>query len=237
MARDTIRKEDISDTLIERPISFSVKGKQLNIYRPTLGKIQLLSRLYEAIGLNGLKGTEDIYYFCYIKAQSHRDECLRILAYSTLPGDSCLLEANVKERLNNLKSLGVEDVSTLLFTILTLDNTEDIKRHFGMDYEAKRLAKVSKVKQSSAKGSFSFGGKSVWGNFIDAACERYGWSYQYVLWGISYANLQLLLADQVRTVFLTDEERKRAGVSSDNIVVKADDAKAMEQLIKLQSWR
>ena len=38
------------------------------------------------------------------------------------------------------------------------------------------------------RSSIAFGGKSIWGTLIDAACERYGWSYQYVLWGISYSN-------------------------------------------------
>ena len=44
-------------------------------------------------------------------------------------------------------------------------------------------------------GSF-FGGKTIWGTLIDAACERYGWTFDYVVWGISYNNLTLMLKDK-----------------------------------------
>ena len=237
MEQEVISKADISDVLIERPVSFSIKGRHFFIYRPTLGKIQLLSRLFEAIGYNKLKATDDIYYHTFIVARDKVESCIRIIAYSTLPSDECLDEGKVKERIKELKDLETEDIATILIMIFRLDRTEEIMRHFGMDKEAERLNRVAKVKAKSSGNSPSFGGKSLWGSLIDAACERYGWTYHYVLWGISYSNLRLLLADQVRTVFLTDEERKQMHSPSDNTAYWVDGGDKFKDFIKRQSWR
>ena len=105
-----------------------------------------------------------------------------------------------------------------------------------MHKELERMNEVMKVKKQDKNG-VSFGGRSVWGTLIDAACERYGWSYQYVLWGISYSNLQLLFADQIRQIFLTDEERKKVHIPTDGVIVSADNAEALNQFIKTQSWK
>ena len=237
MAKEFIKNADISDVLIERPISFSIKNKRFMLYHPTLGKLQLMTRLFDVIGLGRLKPNDDIYYFSFSVANTKRDECLRLIAYSTLPENECLDEGRVRKRIESFGSLDTEDIATILITVFTIDKTEEIMHYFGMDEEAKRLEKVSKIKSKSSKGSLSFGGKSIWGSLIDAACERYGWSYQYVLWGISYSNLRLLLADQIRTLFLTDEERKKAHIPADGRIIKGDDAKAMEQFIKTQNWK
>ena len=237
MEQEVISKADISDVLIERPVSFSIKGRHFLIYRPTLGKIQLLSRLFEAIGYNKLQATDDIYYHTFIVARDKVESCIRIIAYSTLPSDECLDEGKVKERIKELKDLDTEDIATILIMIFRLDRTDDIMRQFGMDKEAKRLNDILKVKAKTSGNSPSFGGKSLWGSLIDVACERYGWSLHYVLWGISYSNLRLLLADQVRTVFLTDEERKQVHIPSDNTTYKVDGGQSFKDFVNTQNWR
>lgn len=233
MEKVFIDKEEISDALIERPACFSIKKKHYSVFPPSLGKIQLIARLVEKIGL----GENTTYKSAYEAAQSHRDECLRLVAYSTLPGMECLDENKVIQRIEEFKVADEAELSSLVILILSFDKTDKIKRHFGMDKEAKRLSKVAKVKEKSAKGSVSFGGVSIWGSLLDAACERYGWSYQYVLWGISYTNLQLLLADQVRTVFLTEDELKNAHISTDKVHINAKDTGALEEFIITQSWK
>lgn len=230
-----INNVDISDSLIERPIGFSIKGKHFMVYHPTLGKVQLISRLLEVIGF-GQNVLPDIYSFCNIVVRQKRDECLRLIAYSTLPGKDCLDENKVKRQLSLLKPIDDEDVAVLLITILSMDKSDAIMKHFGIDVESNRLSKVIKAKDDS-KGALDFGGKSVWGTMIDSACERYGWSFDYVLWGISYSNLKLLLADHIKTVFLTEEEKKKANVSTDGIVVRADEGDELERFINTRSWR
>lgn len=236
MAKEFITNAEISDILIERPISFCINRKRFLIYHPTLGKMQLLSRLFDSIGLSRLKENDDVYYFTFAAARTKRDECLRIIAYSTLPGDECLDESKVRGRLRELHKLDSESIATILVTVLTMDKTEAVMAHFGMDAEAKRMKNVMRAKGRN-KNSFDFGAKSIWGNLIDAACERYGWSYQYILWGISYSNLRLLLSDYIKTILLTDEERKRAHLTNDKVVINGDDKESLEQFIKYSSWR
>lgn len=231
-----INKTDISDILIERPISFSVKGKRYSVFHPTLGKIQLTSRLVEQLGFDRQTKGNAVYLFALGSAREHRNECLRIIAYSTLPGADCLDEDKVARRLEELGGIDDEDIATLLITILSMDRSREIMKQFGVDIETERFSRIMRAKGEN-KNTVAVAGKTVWGTLIDCACERYGWSYQYVLWGVSYANLQLLLADQVKTIFLTDEERKRARVSTDNVVIKADDKTALDRFIKNSSWR
>lgn len=70
---------------------------------------------------------------------------------------------------------------------------------------------------------------------IDTACQRYGWTFEYVVWGISYANLQLLLADSVTSIYLSDEERKRVNIPQDRDIINADDPANMAK-IKAMKW-
>lgn len=232
-----INMMDISDALIERPISFSVKDKHYSIYPPSLGKIQLMSRLFEAIGIDrtGLS-VHTFSKMLLTKAEENRGECLRIIAYATLPGSHCLDEELVCARLDRLSCLDKEDIATLIVTILQCDKSSAIMKHFGMDKEAERLKRVMKAKKDN-KNTYTFGGKTLWGTLIDSACERYGWTFQYVLWGISYCNLQLLLADQVKTIFLTDDERKNVHVSNDSTIVRADDKDKIKEFIRTQNWK
>ena len=65
-------------------------------------------------------------------------------------------------------------------------------------------------------------GKSIYGLLVDFACQRYGWTLDYILWGISLVNLNMLFADAITTVYLNDEERKKLGMSNGE-VIDADD--------------
>lgn len=99
------------------------------------------------------------------------------------------------------------DMTTLLIAILTNDKTDKMISQLGIDDEQRRMQKVMSLTDN--KHNVSFGGSSVYGTIIDAACERYGWTMDYVLWGISYSNLRLLLADKVSQMYLNDDELKK----------------------------
>ena len=231
-------KIDISDTLIERPVSFCYKRRRYSIYPLSLGKLQLCSRLIGALGFDKIRRDGELYSLSLKSAQSRRNECLRLVSYITLPYMDCLDESLVQERIGKLRRIKKNDLASVLVLFLMMDKTAAIMSEFGIDKESRRLSDVLRVKsQSKDSGAVSFGGKSIWGTLVDAACERYGWTYQYTVWGISYCNLQLLLADHVKSVFLTDEERRKCNIPKDNIVVRASDADALENLIKHQSWR
>ena len=54
------------------------------------------------------------------------------------------------------------------------------------------------------------GGRSPWGSFLDAACERYKWTFDYVMWEISYVNLMMMLNDAVSIDYDTDTKKGRS---------------------------
>jgi hypothetical protein len=91
------------------------------------------------------------------------------------------------------------------------------------------MGKALKAKKDN--GSLTFGGRSIYGQLIDRACERYGWTVEYVVWGISYANLTLMLADQQTSIYLTEDELKKAKIRKRNEeVINGDDPASQERL-------
>lgn len=84
--------------------------------------------------------------------------------------------------------------------------------------EKQRLAMRAKDKSSS----LSVGGVSIFGNLIDFACEKFGWTYQYVLWGVSYNVLQLMIADMPQSIYLTEKERARAHINDDGRILRGE---------------
>ena len=83
--------------------------------------------------------------------------------------------------------------------------------------------------------SITFGGKSVFGSLILPACEKLNMTPQQIVWEISFSFLQMLMADAITSVYLTDEEKKEARISNDRTFVNADDPKNMEK-IKDMRW-
>jgi hypothetical protein len=39
------------------------------------------------------------------------------------------------------------------------------------------------------------GGRSIWGNTFHVLIEKFGWTLDYILWGISFVNIQMILLD------------------------------------------
>lgn len=74
------------------------------------------------------------------------------------------------------------------------------------------MEKINQAKDSS--NQYIFGGRTIWGYLIDAACDRYKWTLDYVLWEISYNNLTLMMKDKITSIYLSDEERKKAHIPS-----------------------
>ena len=232
-----ILKEDISDAIIERPVSFRYKGGRFNLYPLSLGKMQLCSRIIESVGIGNIAGGTDIYITCLSAAINERDKCIRLLSYVTLPGSECLEETKVLKRMKKFSRIKSTDLASVIVLLLSMDKTKSIMQEFGIDKEEERLAKVVKAKNDNKDNwSFSFGGKSIWGTIIDAACERYGWTYQYVLWGISFSALQLMMSDHVKTVIMSKDERKSSGVHDDGMVIRADNKEALRNYINSQNW-
>lgn len=226
---------NIADTIIERPHGFKVNQCQFYLYPVTLGKTYLISRLVECLGINLEIIKANPYMEALRLCQEKKEIVCRILSYHTINRKDELFDCNlVQERCDFFcKELDDDSMAQLLVMVLPEGDISTYVKHLGIDKEKEWQAKAMKAKKDN--NSLVFGGKSIYGTLIDAACQRYGWTFEYIVWGISYANLQLLLADSVTSIYLSDEERKRINIPQDRNVINADDPANMAK-IKAMKW-
>ena len=209
---------NIADTIIESLIRFSVDGRDFYIYPQTLGKTYILSRLLKSLDANERVITVNPYVETIRLCTEKKDVVSRILAYHTFNRKEDLFDSILVEDRTNLfvDKLDSEELATLFTIILSGDNTEDYIKYFGIDKERMERTRIASVKKDS--NSVTFGGRSIYGTLIDFVCQRYGWTMDYVLWGISYANLKMLMADAINTIYLSEEERKQLGMNVGEVV-------------------
>lgn len=214
---------DIASTIMEMPRGFKVGERWFYLYPVTLGKTFLIARPMATLGINAellkLNPGMEILRLCREKGET----VCRILAYHTMQHKEELFDSEAVQARVDLfvKELDDAEKAQLLLLALSGDDVAAIMRETGIEEEKKWQAKVMRAKKDH--GSLIFGGKSIYGTLIDTACQRYGWTYDYVVWGIGYANLQLMLADSITSVYLTEKDRKCVNVPQDRNIIRADD--------------
>ena len=228
---------DIADTIIDRPKGFSVGRRHFYLYPVTLGKMYLQQRVVANLDLN----TELLRVNPYAEAlrlvETKKEDCCLLLAYHTLQTKKEVLSNRIVTIRRNifLREMDNEDIATLILACLTNDKTTLFIQHLGIDKELERMSEVAKAKES--KSTFSFGGKSIYGTLIDAACERYKWTFDYVLWHISYTNLQLLMKDKVTSLYLTDDEMKNAHINNTSDMIDGNSKDSVMRAIYEMNWK
>lgn len=230
---------DLADTIIDRPIGFSVGSRHFYLYPMTLGKMFLLGRLTEELRINHEILKASPYLEALRVATEHREVCSRIIAYHTIRTKSRVLDNEFVEKRTKwfAKNTDTDALAKVMMMVLQADKTKTFMEHLKLDKERERMERVTKVKKD--KNNINFGGLSIYGTHIDAACERYGWTFDYVVWEISYTNLQLLMADKLTSIYVSDDERKKLPASvftRQTDVINADDTKNQEK-IKQMNWR
>jgi hypothetical protein len=68
---------------------------------------------------------------------------------------------------------------------------------------------------------------------FDAACSRYGWTYDYVLDGISLINLQMMMLDQVSILYTPEEDKKKVGRTDKDRKFNASNANIKEIRLRM----
>lgn len=220
-------ENNLSDAIIEKPIRFNVGDHHYSIHPPTLGKMQLLKELYHVIDVNSKLLAENPLAETLRIAKENPDIVSQIISYSTFKAKNGLLDsARVMQRARLFAdNMSAEELATILSLILSADHTEEFIMYFGLDKERLKRQEISRLKGDG--NSITFGGRSIYGLLIDFACQRYGWTLDYVLWEISLVNLNMLMADAITTVYLSDEERKQLGRGVGE-VINADDPRNRE---------
>ena len=223
---------------MERPYCFSVGDVRFYIYPISLGKSLLLQRLIDSLGINMdiLQRNAAVEVLRIVK--HHRGTCLRAIAYSVCRGKEEVFDEAYIQHILSIFQDGMtdEDIVTLMLVILTGDKTDEVMKALKIDKEIAMMRSVARAKKDS--GTLSFGGKSLFGSTIDVLCARYGWTLEYVVWGISYTAIRLLLADYVKDIHLTEDERKLIPANvlqKDEDVIKA--TKDNMDMIRSMDWR
>lgn len=209
-------------TILGRPRSFEVGDRRFSFTPPSFGVTHLVSQALSRLGITArllaVSPGAEVLRLCMEK----KDEVCSLLSYATMGLQVPPDWDGVAERAEYFgRELSGEDMAQLLLLSLERDDTAAVMHSSGIEEERRWLARV--VREKGDGSSLSFGGRTVYGALLDVACERYGWMLDYAVWGISLANLQLLLADSVTSVYLTDKERKRIHVPGDRNVIRADD--------------
>lgn len=228
---------DLADTIIDRPKGFSVGRRHFYLYPVTLGKMYLQKRVTENLDINTDLLQVNPYAEALRLVETKKVDCCLLLTYHTLQTKKEVLSNRIVTIRKNifLREMDNDDIATLVLTCLTSDKTSLFIQHLGIDKELERMADVAKAKES--KNTFNFGGKSVYGTLIDAACERYKWTFDYVLWEISYTNLWLLMKDKVTSIYLTDDEMKKSHINNTPGIIDGNSKDSVLNAIQSSEWR
>ena len=208
---------DIADIIMSVPRGFKVGKRKFYLYPITLGKTYLISRLMSSLNINLIIVHANPYMEALRLCQDKKNIVCRILSYHTINKKKDLFDNDViQERCDFfIKELDNESLAQLLVMVLSEGDISQFTKHLGIDKEKEWQEKAMKAKRDN--NSFVFGGKSIYGTLI------------------SYANLQLLLADSITSIYLSDEERKRVNIPKDRNVINADDPANMAR-IKAMKW-
>lgn len=225
--------------LLEKPLCLKIGSKRFRLYQPTLGKLMLQRRLLKEITSDaGAPKAELPTIQTLIMVERKRQEVCELLAlYSYRDSKDCLDQFRIEDRANEFMELATSDLATLLTAILTMPQAQQLMGELGID-EA-NAAKSAILSAKDTSGSMVCGGASIYGGILDHVMQRYGWSLQYALWGITAANLQLLSSDEQVSMYLTEDERKKIPPryrQEKNIIDATDPANAA-QIRELLSGR
>lgn len=227
---------DISDAIMEMPYEFHIADNQFFLYPVTLGKMYLLSRLTSSLEINKDLISINPYMEALRLCNSKKEVICKILTYHTFNKREELFNSHtIGERQKFFNdNLSIEELAQLFIIVLSKDNVDQFIKHFKIDIDKKYQEKIYKIKKKNSN-TITFGGNSIYGTLIDIACERYGWTMDYVVWGISYINLVMLLNDYVTSTYLSKEEMKKNRISTDRTFISGDDPNNIAQ-IKSMRW-
>lgn len=222
---------NIADTIIERPVGFNIGSQQFYLYPPTLGITYHLARLFKSLEADARLISANPYLEAIRLCTEKKEIVCRILSNYTFNQKEDVFDGSkVEARAKEFSELAAEELATIFTIVLSGDNTEEFIKYFGIDKERLERSRIAAVKKDNS--SVTFGGNSTYGTLIEFACQRYGWTMDYVMWGISYANLKMIMADAITTIYLSEEDRKLLGKGAGE-VINADDPRNRELIRRM----
>lgn len=207
--------ETLADAVMDRPREFFIDDRRFCLYSPTLGVSLMLERHLAALGVDGevLANNPSIEALRIVSKK--RKEVCYILAILSFRRFKSLSNSKSLERRAWIFSsqLSDDELAQLILIALSEPKAETLINLSGIAKEQEEQSRIVRHKNRDGH-TLSFGGRTIYGTLVDAACSRYGWTKEYVVWGIDLVSLRMMLADSVNSVYLSDEEMKALGVSS-----------------------
>lgn len=223
------------DILLERPYLFEVGGERFAIHPPSLGVLSLMQICLQKLNISQRALQSVANLELYRVASTQKEECCQLIAMATCHTRADVLNTEETERRAKLfnEELESDDVATLIVAVLQFNRHQQWMEEEGITDENKRLADVARYKDRG--NSLFFGGKTLYGRLLDPVMERYGWTFEYAVWGVSVSVLEVLMADKVTEIILTDEEMKKipARFLDQSDVIRGDDPRNWEMMQKL----
>ena len=213
---------------MEMPIGFEVEGVHYFLYPVTLGTAYLISREREGMAENLI---EAFALASQEVRENYRKSLCRIVAIQTFNKKEDILDYKTLSERTNSFYHSLDDDGLFKLYDMIIDSFDDASffiKQSGLDYDKRKLDKIAKYK--SDEGNYSFGARTAYGSIIGPACAKFGWSLDYVVWGIGYTNLQMLLADEHVSVYLNKEDRKKLRISPDREIIDANDPANREKI-------
>lgn len=212
--------ETLAEVVMARPREFFIGEKRYCLWPPSLGKSMMIESRLLSLDIDSKLLHKNLFIESRRLAHVKKDAVCFILAIHSFKRFSDLCNTQVlRERTNIFKDNLSEDEIAHLFTLaLNCTNVDNLIKLSGIEEERKERSRMIELREKNSKMK-SFGGKTIFGALIDAACSKYGWTKEYVVWGIDLASLQLMLADSITSISLPDgegQEDSSFGMSADD---------------------
>ena len=219
--------ETLADAVMDRPREFFIGNRRFCFWSPTLGMSMMLERHIAELEIDSMVLAKNPSMEGMRLAVERRKSVCDILAIHSFRRFSDLSNSiNIQKRSEYFsKNLTDDEIAGLLLFVLSEPRIESLLSISGIAEEQKEQSRIAQIKNKDGHNK-SFGGKTIYGLLIDAACKAYGWTKQYVVWGIDLISLRMMLADSVNSIYLSDEDAKLLGVhaqTKDRIGMSADD--------------
>lgn len=214
---------DITNAMLEMPTCYKVSGHIFYLYPPSLGVTMLMGNVMKEYDFAGVIEENQSIIGLYKLFQKNKSIVTRLLALCSFENRKDATKQDlVEKRMQELEDINAEDgLALVMRAINTNSDYDEFVKYYGIDKEYNNRKRVYELKEKDRSG-ITFGGLSMWGALIGVACERYGWTMDYVLWGISALNMNMLLADSITSVYLSEDEQKQIRVPKKN-TINADD--------------
>ncbi len=228
-------EEAIVDAVLDMPREFYVGKRRFRLWSPSLGMSIMLERRLNLIGLDLELKSKNPYIEVLFLVRSKRTEICDILSVCTFRHYRELRNPVKLKRRSDFfsRSLSDEEVAELFLAVLSLPKAETLISGSGILKQQKEQSRIAR--QKNIKGhSRTYGGVTIYGSLIDLACKSYGWTKEYVVWGIDLISLRLMMADAVNTIYLSEEEMREMHLPS-TMVLDANNPDNMAEILAM-NW-